>query len=162
MTAWAISVAGIILLTVMCDVIIPEGQTSKYIKTVSGLVAILVMISPLPALLDGSLTLDSVAAIDKEYQLDNGYLAYVYQQRTDDIEQQCILELENIGVTGAEVHILTVTSATTEVKNVTVNIQKAELNSSSKNIDIVEAIKSTLSSFLHIDKVQVTVNGKIG
>ena len=47
MQQWVLSVAGIALLTVLCDVILPVGQTKKNIKTVIGIVETLVVVQPL-------------------------------------------------------------------------------------------------------------------
>ena len=47
MGKWVVTVAGIAILSVLCDVILPEGQTRKYVKTVFGVVVSLVIIQPL-------------------------------------------------------------------------------------------------------------------
>ncbi|MCH5160078.1 MAG: stage III sporulation protein AF [Clostridiales bacterium] len=50
MGKWVVTVAGIAILSVLCDVILPEGQTRKYVKTVFGVVVSLVIIQPLVGL----------------------------------------------------------------------------------------------------------------
>ena len=47
MGAWVITVCGIAILSVLCDVILPEGQTRKYIKTVVGIAVTFVIVQPL-------------------------------------------------------------------------------------------------------------------
>ena len=47
MGKWVVTVAGIAILSVLCDVILPEGQTRKYVKTVFGVVVSLVIVQPL-------------------------------------------------------------------------------------------------------------------
>ena len=84
MGKWVVTVAGIAILSVLCDVILPEGQTRKYVKTVFGVVVSLVIISPLVSLfskgVDGELLdngsvsaqqqyLDSVADRQNQYAL---------------------------------------------------------------------------------------------
>ena len=54
MGQWVVTVAGIAILSVLCDVILPEGQTRKYVKTVFGVVVTLVIVQPLIGLFDGS------------------------------------------------------------------------------------------------------------
>ena len=48
------TVAGIAIISVLCDVILPEGQTRKYVKTVFGVVVSLVIIQPLIGLFTGN------------------------------------------------------------------------------------------------------------
>ena len=54
MGQWVVTVAGIAILSVLCDVILPEGQTRKYVKTVFGVVVTLVIVQPLIGLFNGS------------------------------------------------------------------------------------------------------------
>ena len=84
MGQWVVTVAGIAILSVLCDVILPEGQTRKYVKTVFGVVVSLVIISPVVTLFsdgfgDGIFEsetvtaqqgyLDNVSAREKQYAL---------------------------------------------------------------------------------------------
>lgn len=47
MSSWIISVCGIVLLTVVCDAILPDGGTKKYVKTVIGIVVAFAMLAPI-------------------------------------------------------------------------------------------------------------------
>ena len=84
MGKWVLTVAGVAILSVLCDVILPEGQTRKYIKTVFGVVVSLVIIQPLVGLFSNGLSesvfgsesvsaqqqyLDSVANRQNQYSL---------------------------------------------------------------------------------------------
>lgn len=57
MGQWVVTVAGIAILAVLCDIILPDGQTRKYIKTVIGVVVTLVMIQPLANFIGSSLAI---------------------------------------------------------------------------------------------------------
>ena len=70
MGQWVVTVAGIAILSVLSDIILPEGQTRKYIRTVFGIVVSLVIISPLVSLFSNGFSADivqssSVSAQDK-------------------------------------------------------------------------------------------------
>ena len=56
MGQWVVTVAGIAILSVLCDIILPEGQTRKYVKTVFGVVVTLVIVQPLISLLGGGIS----------------------------------------------------------------------------------------------------------
>ncbi len=47
MSGWIISVCGIALLTVVCDTILPDGNTKKYVKTIVGIVVAFTMLTPI-------------------------------------------------------------------------------------------------------------------
>ena len=52
MAAWIISISALALLTVLVDVILPEGNTQKYVKAVVGVVLSFVIISSFAKLVD--------------------------------------------------------------------------------------------------------------
>ncbi len=47
MNEWVICLAGVAVISVLCDLIVPEGTTSKYIKTVIGFLITVTMLVPL-------------------------------------------------------------------------------------------------------------------
>lgn len=67
MGQWVVTVAGIAVLSVLCDIVLPDGQTRKYVKTVIGVVVTLVMIQPLAGLVGGSL---NVGGYSEDKQAD--------------------------------------------------------------------------------------------
>ncbi len=73
MGQWVITVAGIAILSVLCDIILPEGQTRKYVKTVFGVVVTFVIVQPLLSLAGGDLHFDFQA----DPQLQQSYLQSV-------------------------------------------------------------------------------------
>ncbi|MBO4412852.1 MAG: stage III sporulation protein AF, partial [Clostridia bacterium] len=46
-STWVLSVAGISMLAVLVDLILPLGQTKKYIKGVFALIVVVVVITPI-------------------------------------------------------------------------------------------------------------------
>ena len=52
MAAWIISISALALLTVLVDVVLPEGNTQKYVKAVIGVVLSFVIISSFANLVD--------------------------------------------------------------------------------------------------------------
>ena len=71
MGQWVIAVAGIAILSVLCDVIIPEGQTRKYVKTVFGIVVTLVIVQPLIGIFNGDW---KFSAETDTIELQQGYI----------------------------------------------------------------------------------------
>ena len=72
MGKWVVTVAGIAIFSVLCDVILPEGQTRKYVKTVFGVVVTLVVVQPVIQLFNGGFSEvytsgDSTAAVQQQF-----------------------------------------------------------------------------------------------
>ena len=98
MGQWVITVAGIAILSVLCDVILPEGQTRKYVKTVFGVVVTLVIVQPLIGLFsDSSLfSFKSVDIDDSQHQ----YIESVDNRHSKNAADsvKLLLEYSNISV----------------------------------------------------------------
>ena len=60
LSAWVMSIAGIICISVLVELVIPNGQMNKYIKGIFSFIVLLVIISPIPMLLG------------KEFDFDKG------------------------------------------------------------------------------------------
>lgn len=84
MKQWVLSVAGIAILSVIADIVLPNGQTRKYIKTVIGIVVTLVVVQPVFSLLRQN-DLPSIA--DESCLPQQQYLQYVASFQQDDVEK---------------------------------------------------------------------------
>ncbi len=73
--------AGIAILSVLCDIILPDGQTKKYVKTVIGVVVTLAVVQPLFAFFQqGSFDVNFSQA---EVSVQQNYLDYVAEAQAD-------------------------------------------------------------------------------
>ena len=73
MGQWVLTVAGIAVLSVLCDIVLPQGQTRKYVKTVMGVVITFAIVQPLFGFLGGDITVSdsfTTPALQQQY-LDN-------------------------------------------------------------------------------------------
>ena len=66
MSGWILSVTAVICLTVLLDIIMPDGQMKKYVKGIVSIIVIFVIITPLASiavgefdLTKGNVTIDS-------------------------------------------------------------------------------------------------------
>ena len=96
MGQWVITVAGIAILSVLCDVILPEGQTRKYVKTVFGVVVTLVIVQPIVGLFSDGWSLSNGNIGDIQQQYIESVDARHSQYATDSVRQ--LLEYKNISV----------------------------------------------------------------
>mgnify|MGYP005805768403 FL=1 len=52
LSAWILSIAGVVLLSVLVELILPSGSMSKYIKGIFVFIIMFVILSPVPTLLN--------------------------------------------------------------------------------------------------------------
>ena len=84
-------------MAVLCDVILPEGQTRKYIKTVFGIIVTLVMIQPLIGLISGARDFD-VPTEGQSVELQQNYLDSIEQRKKETSLNTAVRLLEAKGI----------------------------------------------------------------
>ena len=82
MTSWIVSVCGIALLSVLVDVILPDGKIQKYVQVVVGIVLTFALLSPISRIFADKYS--STISIDNNFS-ENTFLQ---QEFLDGIEAQ--------------------------------------------------------------------------
>lgn len=143
MGQWVVTVAGIAILSVLCDVILPEGQTRKYIKTVVGVIVTLVMLQPIVNLIGNAPTWNKQVSSHYDIEVQQTYLDMVedkqYKLQTANIQNTLIAK----GVAVSDV-----TFSKTD-KTVTVNVGEK------RSDDKLEIINSVIKVYFADYKITV-------
>jgi len=91
MNGWIMSITGIVLISVLVDIILPEGQTNKYIKGIVGLMVVYVIISPLPKLLKMDLNLINIFDFSNSgYEIDETFINNINKDKIDELECEMV------------------------------------------------------------------------
>ncbi len=156
MENWAISVVGTVLLTVLADVILPDGQTNKYVKTALSVVVILAMLAPVVKIADGSL---SFVSDDKQYQAQSQYLYMVEQKQESEIEQRLISELAESGYRNCIVEAeATLDEQGLTIDKISVNLKNAVIPDGLSNILVTEDITDIVSKQCGVASEKVVIS----
>lgn len=138
---WAISVVGTVLLTVLADVILPDGQTNKYVKTALSVVVIVAMLTPLLKL---SVNIGWIS-YDKEYQPQLQYLYSVEVKQEQTLEDMLSDKLaDKYGQCEVDVDA-TLDQDGLEINKVCVELEKRVIDSAQQNILFTEIGKTVAS-----------------
>ncbi|MBO4534607.1 MAG: stage III sporulation protein AF [Clostridia bacterium] len=62
--SWLLQVAAVALLTVLADVVLPSGQINKYVKGMMAILLLIVLVSPLVALVRQDVDLFDLLDLD--------------------------------------------------------------------------------------------------
>ncbi|MDD4839805.1 MAG: stage III sporulation protein AF [Clostridia bacterium] len=163
MSSWVLSIVGVVCLGVLLDLIVPEGQTNKYIKGVFALLVIFVIISPLPKLVGKNI---DFSFTQSSYETDKDYLLAVEEMKIENKENT----LENLLLTsGYEAEVTILTSSTNQdsqnnseiismskIDNVQIVLSQEVLNEADMNI-FIASIKTLASRLFEIEEDAVDV-----
>ena len=140
MTAWILSIAGVTILSVAVDLILPSGQTAKYIKNIFAFVMILVIISPLPALIKGNFNVNDIFE-SEEIVLQEDYIYQVNRDKLTALEEEIASSLEEKGIKNVVVTInADIFQIEMKILEVNVDLSDLVIDENSGHIDIEKAI----------------------
>ena len=86
MSAWILSIAGVCMMSVVVDLVLPSGQTAKYIKNIFGYIIVLVIIWPLPSIVKGNFDFGSIFE-SQEIVLQEDFIYQVNRDKLTSIEK---------------------------------------------------------------------------
>lgn len=159
-SAYIMSIVGCICLTTLVDILLPNGETQKYVKGICSLLIFSVILSPIPKLiyaLEPDYKETSVLE-EIEYSAQNvDFLIKIKQKECEMIKNKCIKELENEGIENLCIEVISTYSTKFEILKIVVDKKNIVIKPDAENIDIVTVIKSVVSKYFNLDDSLVEV-----
>lgn len=157
MSAWVMSIAGVVFLNVLLDILLPKGQTSKYIKGIFALITVYVIIAPLPSMLKNT-DFDSLFAFEEGFNADYAFIAEVEEKSNTALEDKAESMLKREGYDGAQVKIVREGG---EIGYVNIDVTGVSIIGDDPNIDILK-IKRVTAEYLGVAPEEVRIIGSFG
>lgn len=143
-SSYILTIAGVILISVVVELVLPDGQMSKYIKSIFSFFIIGVIISPLPSLL----SIKNVSSIFEynDYQIQEGYISFLNNSKLETLEVEEEKFLCENGYLNVDIELKGEDLSTADliIKNVYVNFDNLIIEDFAKHKDI-EEIKAYLN-----------------
>lgn len=144
MSAWIASIAGVVILGVLIDVLLPEGESNKYVKGVYALIVILVVVSPVARFFNSGVDMGSI--FDEEvFETDDSFHDYVNGDRKEQDRQNITNSLKKSGFENAVVVIFQSTGDIYKVDRVNVDITNCPYNVDQCEDKIIEIVKNCVN-----------------
>lgn len=156
-SVWIMSLIGVCVLSVVVDLVVPSGKMSSSIKNVFSYIVILVVLAPLPKLINGNFSFDGLFSnVDMEIQ--DQYIYNINQAKLDKWTITIETELENTGIKGATVSIsANIFENDMQVDAVYVDLYNAVISSNLSNKNIQTEVISVVLKCLDVEKSKVVV-----
>ena len=92
MGAWLLKITGVIALSALSSLLIPNGQTKKYVRGIFALITLFVLVSPLPKLLKSDFSgfpnaFDTVSELEIDETFLYGVATNAYKTQERNIEK---------------------------------------------------------------------------
>ncbi len=85
-SAWILSIVGVAAITLIVDILLPEGETAKYIKSVFGILTVFIIAMPLPGILGGEVVFSAVFEESGAVSVDYEFVDQLNEMRIRNME----------------------------------------------------------------------------
>lgn len=136
-STWILSIAGVVCLSVIVELILPNGQMNRYIKGIFSFIIILIIIMPIPKLL--KLKVDLSGAFNNQFVLQEDYLYELNLNKLMSIKEDTEKEIKNQGYNNVVVSInADIFAKKIDVKSICVDISNLVITDKAEHKDIVD------------------------
>ncbi len=157
MGAWLLKITGVIALSTLSSLLIPNGQTKKYVKGIFALITLFVLVSPLPKLLKSDFSgfpnaFDTASELEIDETFLYGVATNAYKTQERNIEKF----LKENGIE-AKVKFVVKSETSSEIDYVNVILSDMSFERDKSNSIDIGALKSEISKFSGVpeDKLRV-------
>jgi hypothetical protein len=155
------SIVGVVLLTVLLDIFMSEGETKKYTRGILSLFIVATIIAPLPRMLSTGFEWNYAPAVSTPApEVDLGFVESVNLARLRETELRIQRELADAGLQNVlvrtDVHF---NGAYVRVNSVHADIKNLVITDAAANININVKIKATVRKHLSITEDLIVING---
>ena len=75
---WLLGIVGVVLLSVLAEVLLPQGQMSKYVQSIFAVLLLFVIVTPVVSLFRHKLTAADLINFDAaSYETDEAYIDFI-------------------------------------------------------------------------------------
>lgn len=159
-SAWIMSILGIVIIGTLIDLILPSGRISKYIKSIFATVTVLVIVTPIPSLIRNNFNVENGGLIAPEFTLDENYLAYADKVKMRYLSKGVEEKLAEDGFRGVSVEIDGKFDENNSlvINFVKVNLQNLVIDEDKQHINKYELIRDSVTKYLNVEKGAVMIN----
>ncbi|MDE6565493.1 MAG: stage III sporulation protein AF [Clostridia bacterium] len=137
MNAWLLSIVGVVSLGVLLEILLADGETSKYIKGVFALAVVLVLVAPIPKFLNKDFDINEF--FGEEMATQTTFLQSVNERRNAERESKVLSELKKANITAEKVRIFYLRGNLDDI-----DVVKVYLKADSDNNKVIEFVSEKI------------------
>ena len=154
-SAWALSIVGICLLSVVIDLMLPSGKTNSNIKKVVSYAIILVVLLPIPNILNGNIRAEGIFD-NSIIELQDNYIYNLNQSKLYSIKNKIENELNSMGILGVSVSIsANIFEDDMEIYAIYVDLYNLVITEDASNINIKKIVKDLILGCISIKEEKI-------
>ena len=153
-SSWILSIAGIVIISVIVELILPEGSINKYIRSIFSFLVVLVIIAPLPALVGKKFDYSQIIS-QEEFTLQEDYLFQLNVYKTEALQEDLINVINEAGYENVEVSVSCNNYATSFVVDaIYVELSNLVIMDNAEHTNIIDIEKEILKLIVSYANVE--------
>ena len=133
MARYILSILGIVVAGIFIDIIVPNGNINKYIKSIYSIFVVAVLITPIVKFISKK---DIYTLQYEDYQINEKLMNYINNQTVKGMQDRIVNKLEQEGFSGIDIKInfslnnneITLNSCEVNLKNLSISADKQNIN----------------------------------
>lgn len=155
MQAYMLSIVGVVVASVFIDLVMPVGQTSKYIKSIFAIFVIFVLVSPVLNLISDKEKIKDLVQSDG-YNLVDSYLENFYKSKVEAYENEILSVFESYDIHDVDISIeYSVEHNDLIVKSVTVNLKNVVIGDKADNVNLYSLSNEIINEVIYEEVLEV-------
>ncbi len=161
LAAWITAIFVAVVIAIGAELLFSDTRMSKFIRSVTAIVILLVIVMPMPALVKNRFSIGGDDTAENNMQLDESFIGFVDGKRINAVEAALVGELKNAGISGAAVKIARAGNGEkTKIVQVEINLADSVIDEKLGHINMNELAVTTVCKYLNIEKSKVVVYGQ--
>ena len=161
LAAWITAIFVAVVIAIGAELLFSDTRMSKFIRSVTAIVILLVIVMPIPALVKNGFSIGGDNTAENNMQLDESFIGFVDEKRINAVEAALVGELKNAGISGAAVKITRAGNGEkTKIVQVEINLTDSVIDEKLGHINMNELAVTTVCKYLNIEKSKVVVYGQ--
>lgn len=156
---WILSIAGIICTSVLIELVLPDGQMNKYIKGILSFIIVLVIIVPIPKLLNSDHDYSNIFNFENNIEVDEDYLYQLNLDKLNAIKGEIEENVKNRGYNNVEIYISAdIFESQMSYKSINVDLSRLVISENAEHNDITKIkkdISSIIKSYVQIEEENI-------
>lgn len=155
MQAYILSILGIVLVSVLIEIILPNGQTAKYIKGIFSIFVVFVLINPVVKFFRSDFDVSKYLVADN-VAVDEKLLKNLYKEQIIATEKDIESQLESEGFSGVCVDLeYKIVEEKIILEKAKINIDKLVISDEKANINKYQFIRQVVTENYDIKEEDV-------
>lgn len=156
MSGYLISIIGVVMLGVLVDLVLPSGQMNKFVKSMFGIFTILIIISPVPKLINSNFDFSSLFYNQASIEIDKDFLEVTNKKIVEQLEKSIESSCEKSGYSNVKCEIESIlVENKLVIEKVKINLDKLVISQNVVHINKYTEIEQAVQRVVNIEKERI-------